>query len=193
MSRIEPLSIDELPAEQRDALTHAADIMGFVANDALVMARNPDMLQAFAALVAAVYAPGKVDDGLKRLVGFMTSAAAGCQYCMGHTAFTSQRHGVDAEKLAAIWEFEQSSLFSDAEKAALRVALLAGQSPGGVADEDFEKLAGHFDDNEQLEIVAVIALFGFLNRWNSTLQTDLEALPYAALERLRGDKSQRKP
>jgi uncharacterized peroxidase-related enzyme len=187
MSRIEPLSIDELRADQRDALIRAADLMGFVANDALIMARNPDLLKAFAALVATVYAPGKVDDGLKRLIGLVTSAAAGCQYCMGHTAFTSQHHGVDAEKLAAIWEFEQSGLFSDAEKAALRVALLAGQSPGGVMDEDFKELAGHFDRNEQLEIVAVIAMFGFLNRWNSTLATDLESKPQAALEATRTD------
>lgn len=188
MSRIEPLSIDDLPVDQRDALMRAAEVMGFVANDALIMARNPALMQAFGGLVAAVYAPGRVDGGLKRLVGLVTSAAAGCQYCTGHTAFTSQRHGVDAEKLAAVWDFEESSLFSDADKAALRVALLAGQSPSGVTDEDFNGLAGHFDDEEKLEIVAVIAMFGFLNRWNATLATDLESLPQAALDGVQGKR-----
>ena len=100
---------------------------------------------------------------------------------MGHTAFTSQRHGVDEDKLAPVWEFETSELFSESERCALRVALLAGQTPNGVTDSAWAELAEHFDEDAQLEIVAVIAMFGFLNRWNSTLATDLESLPSAAL------------
>ena len=181
MSRIPPLHIDDLPKEQRAAVEHAEDMMGFVANDALIMARNPDLADALGTLVGAVYAPGNVDPGLKRLVGLVTSSAAGCRYCMGHTAFTSQPHGIDEDKLAAVWEFETSELFSESERSALRVALLAGQTPNGVTDSAWAELAEHFDEDAQLEIVAVIAMFGFLNRWNSTLATDLESLPSAAL------------
>ena len=159
--------------------------MGFVSNDTLVMARNPALTDAFAGLVAAVYAPGKVDAGLKRLIGLLTSSAAGCIYCMGHTAFTSIREGVDEARLEAAWSFEQSDLFSDAEKAALRVALHAGQVPNGVTDAMFVELAEHYDVDAQLEVVAVIALFGFLNRWNSTLATELEAQPQDALDTAR--------
>ncbi len=162
--------------------------MGFLANDALIMARNPDLVQAFGALVAAVYAPGKVDSGLKRLIGLVTSTAAGCQYCMGHTAFTSRKHGVDDDKLAAVWDFQRSGLFSASEKAALRLALLAGQAPNGVTDEAFADLATYYDEEAQLEIVAVIAMFGFLNRWNSTLGTDLEAAPLEALDASRRER-----
>ncbi len=39
--------------------------------------------------------------------------------------------------------------------------------------------ARYFDDSEMVEIVAVIALFGFLNRWNDTVATDLEPAPFA--------------
>lgn len=156
--------------------------MGFVSNDSLTMARNPALIDAFAKLVGAVYAPGKVDAGLKRLIGLVTSSAAGCQYCMGHTAFTSKRQGVSDEKLAAVWEFEHSDLFSEAERAALHIALLAGQSPNAVTDDDFAALRNHFGEQAQLEIVAVIAMFGFLNRWNSTLRTDLEPAPKASLD-----------
>ena len=187
MSRITSLALDDLPATQREAVRRATEAMGFLPNDALVMARNPALLAALGALVGAVYAPGRVDDGLKRLVGLVSSAAAGCEYCTGHTAFTSRRHGVDAEKLAAVWEFEQSELFSAAEKAALRVAFLAGQTPNAVTDDEFAGLAAHFDEEQQLEIVAVIAMFGFLNRWNATIATDLEELPKAALSALQGD------
>ena len=157
--------------------------MGFTANDALVMARNPSLMHAFSSLVGAVYAPGEVPDALKRMVGLMTSSAAGCRYCVGHTTLSSREHGVENEKLASIWEFETSDLFTDGERAALRVALHAGQSPSSVTDEMFTELKRHFGAAGQLEIVAVIAMFGFLNRWNSTLATELEDKPAAALER----------
>ena len=157
--------------------------MGFTANDVLVMARSPALMHAFERLVQAVYEPGRVDDSLKRMVALMTSTAAGCRYCMGHTAMSSSELGVQDDKLAAIWAFETSALFTPAEKSALRVALHAGQSPSGVNDTMFDELREHFDDGQQLEIVAVISLFGFLNRWNATLATELEALPARALKK----------
>lgn len=185
MARLRPLEPNELPQTEREAVKRAQESMGFLANDALTMARNPAIMHAFAGLAGAIYAPGRVDSGLKRLIGLITSSAAGCRYCMGHTAFVSQRHGVDEAKLAAVWQFETSDHFTTAERAALRVALHAGQSPAAVTDAMYDELAAHYDDDEQLEIVAVIAMFGFLNRWNSTLATDLEAQPAAALERSR--------
>ena len=158
--------------------------MGFMANDALTMARNRPLMRAFGALVGAVYAPGKIDPALKRMIGFVTSSAAGCRYCVAHTAFASGRHGVAADKLAALWSFRDSPLFDPAEKAALEVALHAGQSPNGVTDEMFARLDEYYDIDAQLEIVAVISMFGFLNRWNSTLATDLESAPAAAVDGL---------
>lgn len=185
MSRIRPLHPDDLPDRQKLAVQEAEEMLGFVANDALIMARKPALAEALSELVRAVYAPGGVDPGLKRLIGLITSAAAGCQYCMGHTAFTSQRHGIDKGKLEAVWEFEQSPLFRESEKAALRIALLAGQTPNGVTDEAWAEFAEHYDEDAQLEIVGVISMFGFLNRWNSTLATDLESSPQAALDAAR--------
>lgn len=184
MTRITPLTIDELPVAEREAVADAEALMGFVSNDTLVMARNPLLMHAFAGLIAAVYAPGQIEPGLKRMLGLMTSSASGCRYCVGHTALASRRQGVNGRKLESIWDFEHSAHFDDAERAALRVALHAGQSPGGVTDAMYDRLREHYDDAAQLEIVAVIALFGFLNRWNSTLATDLEALPQAALQAL---------
>ena len=78
MSRIAPLDIEQLPAAQQDTLRRAESLMGFLPNDGLIMARNPGLMTAFSSLVQAVYAPGQVDGGLKRLIGLMTSSAAGC-------------------------------------------------------------------------------------------------------------------
>jgi hypothetical protein len=40
-------------------------------------------------------------------------------------------------------------------------------------------LAPHFDEDQIVELVAVISLFGWLNRWNDTMATDLEDEPLA--------------
>jgi hypothetical protein len=47
-------------------------------------------------------------------------------------------------------------------------------------------LRRHFDDGQIVEIVATIALFGYLNRWNDTMATDVEGLPRRVAERVLG-------
>ena len=57
-----------------------------------------------------------------------------------------------------------------------------GQAPSAVDDMAMAELRRHFDDSAVAELVAVIALFGFLNRWNDTLATELEDTPRAFAE-----------
>ena len=184
MTRLAPLSRASLPPEVGAQVDAAEKIMGFAPNDALIMARNPAIMNAVSALVSAVYGHGKVDAGLKRLIGEATSKAAGCFYCSAHAANGARDHGVDPERIAAVWNFEESALFSDAERAAIRVAMHSGLSPNATTDEEFDELKKHYSDDEIVEIIGVIAMFGFLNRWNSTLQTELEPNPAATVAAL---------
>jgi hypothetical protein len=55
--------------------------------------------------------------------------------------------------------------------------------PNGVTDAMFAELRKHWSENEIVEIVGVIALFGFLNRWNDTMGTPLEDEPIATGEK----------
>ena len=57
------------------------------------------------------------------------------------------------------------------------------QTPNAVTDEEFEELKRYFTDEQALEIVAVLCLFAFLNRWNHTLATELESTPLQFAER----------
>ncbi len=105
------------------------------------------------------------------------AAAAGCRYCQAHMANLSSIYQASGEKIAAVWEFENSDLFSDAERAALRLAMKASISPNQVAQEDFDELSKHFDEGQIVELVASVALFGYLNRWNDSMATELEEHP----------------
>lgn len=188
MSRIKPLAFAALDSTQQQVMKTAEREMGFLANDGLIMAHKPMLMQAVLQLVQAVYAPGRVDIELKKLVALMTSSAAGCQYCTGHTSLAAMSAGVAADKVADIWNFQRSERYTEAERAALDVARNAAFAPNAVSDEDFARLRTFFNEEQQVEIVAVIALFGFLNRWNSTLSTDLEAKPAAALQTLQNKR-----
>jgi uncharacterized peroxidase-related enzyme len=184
MSHIRPLA-REAVGELKPLLQAVEAGMGFVPNSMLTMAHWPDLVRAFAGLGGTVLGGGEVDPGLKQLVAFVASNAAGCRYCQAHTSHSAERRGVDVEKIRAAFDYETSDRFSEAERSALRVAAHAGMVPNGVEAEHMAALAEHFNERQMVEIVAVIALFGFLNRWNDTLATTLEAAPQAfAGERL---------
>ncbi|HLB16997.1 MAG TPA: carboxymuconolactone decarboxylase family protein [Burkholderiales bacterium] len=153
--------------------------LGFIPNSVLIMQRKPNIARAFAQLSAAINADpdAQVDRGFKRLIAHVASRAAGCRYCMAHTAGGAMRFGVDEAKLAAVWEYRSSPLYSEGERVALDFALAASSVPNDVTDEMFAELRKHWNDTQVVEIVAVIATFGFLNRWNDTMATPLEAEP----------------
>lgn len=85
--------------------------------------------------------------------------------------------GEDAEKVTNVWEFESNPIFSDAERAALSLAMAAGAQPNAATDEHFIELERHFSEQQIMEIMGMITLFGLLNRWNDTVKTDLEPVP----------------
>lgn len=173
------MAVEDLPSKTREALEYAQGIMGFAPNDVLTMAHWPELLEAMERLVQVIYKPGELDPVLKRMIATITSAAAGCRYCQAHTAHGAvQMAGGDAEKIAKVWDYQSSPLFSDAERTALDLALAAGTQPNAATDEHFHELEKHFSQRQIIEIMGVIGLFGFLNRWNDTLATELEDKPF---------------
>jgi uncharacterized peroxidase-related enzyme len=174
MARLAPLSIEHTP-ELREHFNFFVGTLGFVPNSVLTMQRKPKLVKALAALNGAAMDPqGEVDLGFKRLVGHFASKAAGCQYCMAHTVLGAKNFGVDEAKLAALWDYATSPLYSDAERVALEFAAAAAQVPNAVTDELFARLRRHWSETQIVELLGVIALFGFLNRWNDTMATPLE-------------------
>jgi uncharacterized peroxidase-related enzyme len=174
--RIEPLHRKDLP-EHEPTFMAVEDALGVLPNSTLTMARWPELMEAFANLNAVVMGTGRLSPILKQMVAAMVSSAAGCTYCQAHTSQVADHRGAEQEKLAALWDFESSSLFTEAERVALRVAHGAGCVPNAVTDEDMAELRRHFTDEEVVELVAVMANFGFLNRWNDTMATELERSP----------------
>ena len=182
-ARIAPLPPEHSP-DLKDQFESMRKNLGFVPNSILIMQRKPRMAKAFAQMTASIWDPdGKVDRGLKRLIAHVASRAAGCQYCMAHTASGALHFGIEEKKLAEVWEFRTSPLFSEAERVALDFAIAAASVPNGVTDEMFATMRKHWSEGQIVELAAVVATFGFLNRWNDTMGTPLEEEPMAVGEK----------
>ena len=178
-ARIEPLSPDHAP-ELKESFEAYRKNLGFVPNSMLILQRKPKIVMAMAQLTAAIWEPdGEVGRDFKRLVAHVASRAAGCQYCMAHTAGGALLFGVDPKKVEAVWDFRTSPLYSEAERVALDFAIAAASVPNGVTDEMFAAMRKHWSETQIVEIAAVVAVFGFLNRWNDTMGTPLEDEPIA--------------
>lgn len=193
MPHMKPLPFETLPQDIQERFVHYKNTRGFTPNSIQTMARRPDIVRAFMQLNQAVLYEGTVTEELKMLVSLISSQAAGCRYCQAHMANLSKIYDASEEKISAVWEFESSDIFTDAERAALRVALHGAMSPSQATQEHFDELYRHFDEGQVVEIVASVALFGFLNRWNDTMATVIEDLPAAVAKETIGSSFKWEP
>jgi uncharacterized peroxidase-related enzyme len=177
MPRLQPLPPETTP-ELKSHFDFFLTTLGFTPNSVLTMQRKPRLVQAFALLNAAVMDPGgEVDLGFRRLVGHVASQAAGCIYCQAHTLLGAHNFGITDEKLADVWTYASSPHYSERERVALDFALAAATQPNAVTDALFTRLRAHWSEGEIVELLGVVAMFGFLNRWNDSMATPLEAVP----------------
>jgi uncharacterized peroxidase-related enzyme len=176
--RIKPLPPEHTP-ELKEQFESMRKNLGFVPNSILIMQRKPKLAKALAQMTAAIWDPAdsKVDRGFKRIIAHVASRAAGCQYCMAHTAGGALHFGVEDEKLADVWNYQTSPLYSPGERTTLDFAIAAASVPNGVTDEMLAEMRKHWTEDQIIEIIGVISVFGFLNRWNDTLATPLEDEP----------------
>lgn len=187
MARLQPLA-KNLHPDLEPKFDHYQKTRGFIPNSILTMQRRPEISKAFMALNQAVLYEGTVSEELKMLISLIASQASGCRYCQAHMANLSKIYNASKEKIVAVWEFQTSPIFSDAERAALTVAYHGALVPNVATQEDFDELRKYFDESQIVEIVASLALFGYLNRWNDTMATDLEDYPKEVAESLISSK-----
>jgi uncharacterized peroxidase-related enzyme len=151
--------------------------MGYLPNAYLSMAEQPALLSAFSGLAASVFQSEGIDIQTKQLIALASSLSSGCKYCQAHTSHGAERAGMENEKIVDILNYVESTKYSDKEKAVLDLSFAAGKTPNQSTQKHFDNLREHFSKKEIIDIVSVISLFGFLNRWNDTMGTSLEDVP----------------
>lgn len=175
MPLVQPLSPDA-NKDVKQLAEFFNETLGFCPNSVLTMQIRPEIARSFINLNKAVMANhGKVTSALKRLIAYVSSNATGCRYCQAHAIRAAERYGANEEQLHHVWEYKTHPSFNAAERAALDFSLAASIIPNNVNEEIQENLHKYWDDGEIVEMLGVISLFGYLNRWNDSMGTSLEA------------------
>ncbi|WP_378186173.1 carboxymuconolactone decarboxylase family protein [Aquimarina sp. W85] len=151
------------------------ETLGFCPNSVLTMQRRPAISKAFINLNKAVMAnEGRVTSALKRMIAWVSSNATGCRYCQAHAIRAAERYGAEQEQLDNIWDYKTHDAFTDAERAALDFSIAASSVPNRVDEAVKTELYNYWDEGEIVEMLGVISLFGYLNRWNDSMGTTVE-------------------
>jgi uncharacterized peroxidase-related enzyme len=156
--------------------------MGYLPNAHLAMAERPELLIAFSGLASTVFQAEGIDIQTKQLIALVSSLSSGCKYCQAHILHGAERVGMKEEKIVDIFNYSESKNYIDKEKVLLDLAFAAGITPNKSTQSHFDNLKKYFSKKEIIDIVSVIALFGFLNRWNDTMGTVLEEVPESFVE-----------
>lgn len=187
-AHLQPL--DDFDANEASrTLRELVDFVGYRPRALLTMARRPGLLPVVLGLVqAGVRGPGRLDPALRFLVATEASRSARCFYSAAHTAHAAVHLGVPVERLALLDRFETSDAFSAAEREALSLARLGGSPTGAddaaAAEQVFARVRQHYDEDELIELVTIVSTFGWFNRWNRLVRSELEDEPATLVARL---------
>ncbi len=161
--------------ETKDLADFYQETLGFTPNSLFTMMHRPRIAFAFQEMNKAVMEnKGRITSSLKRELAYLSSMTTGCRYCEAHAIRAAERYGSEQDRLNNIWDYKTYPAFTEGERAIFDFAIAASSVPNAVTDEIAENMRKHWDDGEVVEVLGVIALFGYLNRWNDSMGTQLE-------------------
>jgi alkylhydroperoxidase family enzyme len=176
MPRIEPLPRQVLT--QFEPIFSGMDVtLGYVPNSFFTMGRDPGILKAVGGLMDALWYPTIVSEPVRRLVTFAYSWFAGSPYSAAHCACGAVELGLSLDKIQSVDDYENSQLYSEGERALIRLCDHSARIPSAVIDSDVKNLGKHFSEKEIVFITGMISMMAFLNRWNEIMKTTLEPVP----------------
>ena len=89
-----------------------------------------------------------------------------CEWCLDFGSSISGGAGVSEEELRELPTYETSDRFSELEKLVLDYATGISRSPVTVPAELFDRLRGHLDEAQLVELASIIALENYRARFN---------------------------
>lgn len=183
-----PVRREDVP-EHGPVLRRFEESLGFVPVDVLVLARRPPLLAARAAMFEALL-DSDVEHELGMLVQLMVGIVADARRAVGQRVAALVHTGVAVDRVRAVWHFEDSTLFSERERVALRFAHAAGRRPNAVDDDHYVELRMCFSEGEIIDLAANVCEALWSNRWNESVALPVaedaaEAAPVNPAERSR--------
>lgn len=125
---------------------------------------TPKVFKAVLALDAA--AREGLDPVLLELVQIRAAQINRCAYCLDYHTSDARTAGESEERIYQLSAWEESSLFTEKERAALALTEAVTLLPEGVSDAVYAEAAKHFDDKELAQLIALIFTANAWNRMN---------------------------
>ena len=86
----------------------------------------------------------------------------------------ARRKGATQEDLDALKDPQTwDTHFKPTEAAALRLADAITRGNGHISDETWDAVAAYYDEGQLIELVGVISLFNYFNRFNNALEIEV--------------------
>ncbi|MFE6098835.1 carboxymuconolactone decarboxylase family protein [Streptomyces laurentii] len=126
----------------------------------------PKVFKAVLALDAAARAG--LDPVLVELVQIRASQLNRCAYCIDYHTTDARKAGEAEARIYQLTAWEESSLYTEKERAALALTEAVTLLPGGVSDEVYDTAARHFDESGLAQLIALIFTVNAWNRMNTT-------------------------
>jgi AhpD family alkylhydroperoxidase len=105
----------------------------------------------------------------QELVKLRASQINGCGFCTDMHIKDALHAGESQQRLNLVAVWREAKVFTEAERAALELAeqgTRIADAAGGVTDEAWANAAKHYDDDQLVALVTVIALINAYNRMN---------------------------
>lgn len=143
---------------------------GAILEPARLWGRTPRVFAALATLYGALDRNSSpIEPVLRTLITVRVSQINWCAFCVDINSATAVKRHVDEKKLADLAHFEDSTLYSKREKAALAYAEAVTYSDQETKQEHFDRLHKHFDDDAIIELTALIAFQNLSSKFNASL------------------------
>jgi len=130
-----------------------------------VMAHQPEILKEFTELFRIIMGQGEVEGYLKWKIAYVISENLKCEFCVSVTMSMLKKLGASDDLLSNIKKIQN---LPENEKIILE--LVKDITSDGYLDkpEILNKLKKELTEAQMVEIVSVIGLFNYINRFNNT-------------------------
>ncbi len=172
--------------ELRHTLGHFMTTLGFVPNSLLTMQRVPAIAKAVVPSTSGLQSRRPRRSRTQATRRPHGELRRGCQYSKAHTTVSATRQASPTRRWRRSTSHQRARC-SPTASGLRSTSLEAASLPNGVTDDSYKALARHWTDDEIVEILGVVCMFGVFNRWNDSMATPLEAEPIARAGALLGD------
>ncbi|WP_234443881.1 carboxymuconolactone decarboxylase family protein [Streptomyces sp. NRRL B-24484] len=133
----------------------------------------PDAMKGIGSIIKAV-GQGGITHELQEIVALRASQLNGCSACVHAHVQNLRKAGESEDRIAAVAAWREAPFYTDAERAALELAeqatRLADRSKDAVPDELWDRLRGHYDEEQLSALILLIGVTNFFNRLNSVVR-----------------------